>query len=53
MKDQISKLPASDHKEAKDIQKGLSNALGGALQNPLGKEAGNTGDNLTSSFTGR
>ncbi|KAF2231145.1 hypothetical protein EV356DRAFT_535718 [Viridothelium virens] len=53
MKDQISKLPASDQKDVKDLQKGLGNALGGALQNPLGKQAGDTGDKVTSPLTGR
>lgn len=53
MKDQISKLPASDQKEARDMQKGLGNVLGGALQNPLGKQAGETGDKATSPLTGR
>ncbi|KAI9692091.1 MAG: hypothetical protein M1820_009526 [Bogoriella megaspora] len=52
-KDQISKLPTSDQQDVKDAQKGLGNALGGALNNPLGKEAGDTGDKLTSPFTGR
>ncbi|KAI9660401.1 MAG: hypothetical protein M1821_009751 [Bathelium mastoideum] len=53
VKDQISKLPASEQRDAKELQKGLGNALGGALQNPLGKETGNLGDKLSSPFTGR
>ncbi|KAF2151685.1 hypothetical protein K461DRAFT_279169 [Myriangium duriaei CBS 260.36] len=53
LKDQISKLPASDQEDVKELQKGLGNALGGTLQNPLGKFAGDTADGLTSPFTGR
>ncbi|GAB7354699.1 hypothetical protein MBLNU459_g5118t1 [Dothideomycetes sp. NU459] len=53
MKDQISKIPASDQEDVKNLKKGLGNALGGSLQNPLGKEVGNVGDELTSPLTGR
>lgn len=51
--DQINKIPASDQQDVKDLKKGLGNALGGSLQNPLGKEVGNAGDQLTSPLTGR
>ena len=51
--DQINKIPASDQKEVKDLKSGLGNAVGGVLQNPLGKEVGNVGDSLTSPLTGR
>ncbi|KAK5130054.1 hypothetical protein LTR08_002528 [Meristemomyces frigidus] len=53
MKDALGKVPASDQKDIQDLNKGLSNAAGGALQNPLGKFTGNTADDLTSGFTGR
>lgn len=51
--DQISKMPASDQQDVKELQQGLGNVLGGGLQNPLGKEAGNFGDELSSPLTGR
>ncbi|EON64202.1 hypothetical protein W97_03432 [Coniosporium apollinis CBS 100218] len=53
VKDQINKLPASDQEDIKDLKKGLGNALGGGLQNPLGKTVGDVGDDLTRDFTGR
>jgi len=53
MKDQISKIPASDQKEINDLKSGVGNAAGGVLQNPLGKFAGNAGDEVTRPFTGR
>lgn len=53
MVDQISKIPASDQQEIKDFKKGLGNALGGAANNPLGKEGGEFADKLTSPFSGR
>ncbi|KAK5120415.1 hypothetical protein LTR85_006354 [Meristemomyces frigidus] len=53
MKDAIGKVPASDQEEVKELQKGLGNSLGGSLQNPLGKFAGNTADDATKDFTGR
>jgi hypothetical protein len=37
MKDQISKVPASDQEDVKELKKGLGNAVGGGMQNPLGK----------------
>jgi len=51
--DTISKIPASDQKNVKELQKGVGNAAGGLLQNPLGKEGGNVADKLTSPLTGR
>ncbi|KAL1303635.1 hypothetical protein AAFC00_006994 [Neodothiora populina] len=53
MKDQISKIPASDQKEVSDIRSGLGNAAGGLLQNPMGKAVGNAGDEATRPLTGR
>ncbi|KAL2353134.1 hypothetical protein BJ546DRAFT_950862 [Cryomyces antarcticus] len=53
VKDQVDKLPASDQKDIKDLKAGLGNALGGSLQNSLGEIVGNTGDSLTSPYTGR
>ncbi|KAF2221659.1 hypothetical protein BDZ85DRAFT_274645 [Elsinoe ampelina] len=53
VKGQIDKVPASDQQDVKDLKKGISNLAGGALQNPLGKQAGNTADRLTSPLTGR
>ncbi|KAF4556059.1 Hypothetical protein D9617_2g060260 [Elsinoe fawcettii] len=50
---QINKVPASDQQDVKDLKKGISNVAGGALQNPLGKQAGETTDRLTSPLTGR
>lgn len=51
--DQISKMPASDQEDVKQVREGLSNVLGGSMQNPLGKEASDLGDRLTGPFTGR
>jgi hypothetical protein len=51
--DQINKIPASDQQDIKDFKKGLANALGGAANNPAGKEGGEIADKLTSPFTGR
>lgn len=47
--------PPTDNiaQDVKDLQKGLGNALGGSLQNPLGKFTGNTLDDATKDFTGR
>ncbi|KAK4550040.1 hypothetical protein LTR36_003007 [Oleoguttula mirabilis] len=53
MKDAIGKVPASDQEDIKELQKGLGNVAGGGLQNPLGKFAGNLGDDATKDFTGR
>ncbi|KAH0282472.1 hypothetical protein M436DRAFT_55013 [Aureobasidium namibiae CBS 147.97] len=53
VKDQINSLPASDQKEIGEIKSGVGNLVGGALQNPLGKEAEQAGDTLTSPLTGR
>jgi hypothetical protein len=51
--DQINSLPASDQKDISELKSGVGNLVGGALQNPLGKEAGQVGDSLTSPLTGR
>jgi hypothetical protein len=51
--DQISKIPASDQEDVKDLKSTLSNLGGGALQNPLGEKGGDLADDLTSPFTGR
>ncbi|OQO00378.1 hypothetical protein B0A48_13726 [Cryoendolithus antarcticus] len=53
MKDGISKIPADDQEDVKELKKSLGNAGGGLMQNPLGKQTGNTLDGLTSGFTGR
>ncbi|KAF2682772.1 hypothetical protein K458DRAFT_54933 [Lentithecium fluviatile CBS 122367] len=52
-KDQISKIPASDQEDVKQLKKGLGNAVGGTMSNPLGEAAGETADSLTSPLTGR
>ena len=36
-KDALSKVPASDQQDVKELQSGISEAAGGGLQNPLGK----------------
>jgi len=53
LQSQISKIPDSDQRDIKDLKKGLGNALGGATKNPVGEEAGELADTLTSPFTGR
>ncbi|KAF7340091.1 hypothetical protein MVEN_01927200 [Mycena venus] len=53
VKGQINKIPASDQKDIQEARQGVSNLVGGTLQNPLGKHAGDAADNLTSPFTGR
>ncbi|KAF2650144.1 hypothetical protein K491DRAFT_609372 [Lophiostoma macrostomum CBS 122681] len=53
LKDQISKVPASDQEDVKDLKKGLGNLAGGAFQNPIGENAGEAADSLTSPLTGR
>jgi len=40
MKDMVSKVPASDQQDVKELKQGLGNAVGGGLQNPLGKFVG-------------
>ncbi|KAL6159557.1 hypothetical protein ACJQWK_06030 [Exserohilum turcicum] len=52
-KDTIDKIPASDQEDVKNVKKGISNLAGGATQNPLGEQAGEAADTLTSPFTGR
>ncbi|KAF2187630.1 hypothetical protein K469DRAFT_568569 [Zopfia rhizophila CBS 207.26] len=51
-KDQISKIPASDQEDVKQFKKGLGNAVGGGLSNPLGETTGEAADDLTKPFTG-
>lgn len=51
--DQISKIPASDQEDVKQFKKGLGNAVGGGLNNPIGETSGETADRLTSPLTGR
>ncbi|KAJ6519321.1 hypothetical protein C8R45DRAFT_18126 [Mycena sanguinolenta] len=53
VKDQLNKIPASDQKDVQEARQGVANLVGGTLQNPLGKHAGNVADDLTSPFTGR
>ncbi|KAK7540607.1 uncharacterized protein J3D65DRAFT_615854 [Phyllosticta citribraziliensis] len=53
VKDQISKMPASDQEDIKNIRNGVGNLAGGSLNNPLGETAGNAADDITSPFTGR
>ncbi|PSN63398.1 hypothetical protein BS50DRAFT_577143 [Corynespora cassiicola Philippines] len=52
-KDQIDKIPASDQENVKQFKKGLGNAVGGSMQNPLGEAGGEAADTLTSPLTGR
>jgi hypothetical protein len=35
-KSYVEKIPASDQKDVRELKKGVGNAAGGALQNPLG-----------------
>lgn len=51
--DQINKIPTSDQEDVKQLKKGLANAVGGVSNNPLGEQAGETADRLTSPLTGR
>lgn len=46
-------MPASDQEDVKNIRDGVGNLAGGSLNNPLGKMAGDAGDDITSPFTGR
>ena len=52
-KNTLDKVPDSDQYELKELKGGVSNAAGGALQNPLGKLAGDAADDATSPATGR
>ncbi|KAL5393839.1 hypothetical protein PMIN03_006026 [Paraphaeosphaeria minitans] len=52
-KDQISKIPASEQENVKELKKGLGSAVGGLASNPLGEATGEAADSLTSPFTGR
>jgi hypothetical protein len=52
-KDAINKVPASDQENVKSLKKGVSNLAGGAMQNPLGEQAGEAADTFTSPLTGR
>ncbi|KAF2118180.1 hypothetical protein BDV96DRAFT_684850 [Lophiotrema nucula] len=40
VKDQLSKVPASDQEDVQELKKGLGNAVGGGLNNPLGDTTG-------------
>jgi len=51
--DQISKIPASDQEDVKELKKGLSDFAGKGTQNPIGEEGGELADKLTSPLTGR
>jgi hypothetical protein len=51
--DQISKVPASDQEDVKNLKQGLGNAAGGLMSNPIGEATGETADRLTSPLTGR
>jgi hypothetical protein len=51
--DQISKMPEADQQDIKDLKSSLSNLAGGATRNRAGEKAGDLGDDLTKSFTGR
>lgn len=53
MKEQISKIPASDQEDVKELKKGLGDVVGTGTQNPIGEEGGELADKLTSPFTGR
>ncbi|KNG46563.1 hypothetical protein DDE82_001346 [Stemphylium lycopersici] len=52
-KDSINKIPSSDQEDVKNLKKGISNLAGGATQNPVGEQAGEAADTLTSPLTGR
>jgi len=52
-KDSINKIPSSDQQDVKNLKKGISNLAGGAMQNPIGEQAGESADRLTSPLTGR
>lgn len=39
--------------DVQDLKKGIGNALGGSLKNPLGKFAGDSADDATKPMTGR
>ncbi|KAF2459808.1 hypothetical protein BDY21DRAFT_178398 [Lineolata rhizophorae] len=47
MKDQMDKIPDSDQQDVKELKGGLKNAVGGGLNNPLGKAGGDAADDLT------
>ena len=51
--DSINKIPSSDQEDVKNLKKGISNLAGGATQNPVGEQAGEAADTLTSPLTGR
>lgn len=52
-KDSIDKIPSSDQEDVKNLKKGLGNAVGGIVNNPIGETGGETADRLTSPLTGR
>lgn len=51
--DQIGKIPTSDQRDVKKLKREVGQATDSLTKNPVGKEAGETLDGLTSSFTGR
>jgi len=53
VKDALGRIPDSDQKDLKDVKKGVSDTAGFAMQNPLGKEAGQTADDVSAPLTGR
>ncbi|KAF2482222.1 hypothetical protein BDY17DRAFT_298161 [Neohortaea acidophila] len=52
-KSAVDKLPAADQDEIKGLRSGVKDIMGEGLQNPLGKFAGNLGDDATKPATGR
>jgi hypothetical protein len=46
-------MPEADQQDIKNLKSGLSNIAGAATRNRAGDKAGETGDGLTKSFTGR
>lgn len=53
LQDQINKVPTSDQEDLTTLKKGISGIAGGAMKNPVGEQAGETADRLTSPLTGR
>jgi hypothetical protein len=46
-------MPASDQEDIKNLKKTLGGVAGGVTNNPLGEQAGEATDRLTSPLTGR